>query len=376
MNDKFELSVVLPAQNEEQAIGKCLVEIKKIFTEYSIAGEIIVSDSSTDKTTNIAKSFGVKIIHHGQNGYGRALLHGFNHASGQFILMADADGSYDFKAIPNFLEEIKSKNLDLVIGNRFAGQIESRAMPILHRYLGRPIFSGLSFLLFGRQVSDIHCGMRIIKTNVLKKLDLKTQGMEFASEMIIKAFRQSLKLGELPINYHRRLGQSKLKSARDGWRHLRFMLLYSPNFLFLLPGIFMFIIGILTLALLYFKQLSIAGIVFQYHPMFIASLIVIIGYPLIIFSIFAKTYAVINLNEKDKLIEYGLKYWSLEKSLLVSSLPLLAGVLIFIIILYDWLATGLGELAATDSLIIGLTLIAIGIQTIFSSFMLSIIEIK
>ncbi len=376
MKNRPELSVVLPAQDEEKAIGQCLKQIKEVLAENSINGEIIVSDSSTDKTAEIAKSMGVKVICHGLNGYGRALLKGFNQASGQFIFMADADGSYDFRLIPDFLNEIKNKNLDLVIGNRFAGQIESNAMPTLHRYLGRIIFSNLSLLFFGQKVNDIHCGMRMIRANTLTKLNLKTSGMEFASEMIVKAFRQSLKLGQLPINYQPRLGQSKLKSARDGWRHLRFMLLYSPNFLFLLPGFIMFTLGIVTLVLLYFKKIALAGIVFQYHPMFVASLLVIIGYQLIIFSVFAKIYAHLNLNEKDDLIEYGLKHLSLEKSLLIGSIPLLAGILIFIVVLYDWLIAGLGELNAADSLIIGLTLIAVGTQTIFSSFMLSIIGIK
>ena len=217
--------------------------------------------------------------------------------------------------------------------------------------------------------------MRAIKTNNLKKLNLKTTGMEFASEMIIKALKNKLVIKQLPINYKKRIGISKLKTFSDGWRHLRFMLLYSPLFLFFIPGLILFLLGILSLFLFYFKNPIILGFTFYTHPMFLSSLLIIIGYQLIIFSVFAKTYAITHLEENSG-FEKFYKYITIEKASIFGFSISLIGLIIFMIIFYKWFKSGFGSLNEIKNSILALTLITLGIQTIFSSLMLSILGIK
>ena len=288
--------------------------------------------------------------------------------------MADSDGSYDFTEIPNFIKELNA-GYELVIGNRFKGKIEKGAMPFSHQHIGNPILSAVLRLFFKTKVHDSHCGMRAITKSTLEKLNLRTTGMEFASEMIIKAAKSRLKIKELPINYYKRKGFSKLKSFSDGWRHLRFMLLYSPLFLFFIPGIILFLLGLISMFLLYFDSLIIFGIQFQYHPMFLSSLLVIIGYQLIIFALFAKTYAITHLDNKP-IFNKIYKYITIEKASIFGLLLSLFGLVIYLTIFIKWLSTGFGALQEAKNSIVALTLIILGIQTIFSSFMLSILGIK
>ncbi len=370
-----EISIILPCRNEEAALDSCLTQIKEIIKKHALNAEIIVSDSSTDSSPEIAKKHKVKLIKHDKEGYGIAYLKAFSEAKGKYIFMADADGTYDFGEIPNFLSYLK-QNYDFVIGDRFKGKISPNAMPWNHRYIGNPILSFILRLFFKTKIHDVHCGMRAIKKEALKKLSLKTAGMEFASEMIIQAVKNHLKIKELPIDYYERKGVSKLRSLADGWRHLRFMLLYSPLYLFFLPGTILFIIGSISLIWLYLASPQILGIKFYYHPMFASSLFIIIGYQLIIFAIFAKSYAITHLEEKAKIVTSINKYITIEKASIVGIIITLAGVLIYIFIFTKWLRTSFGELQEVKNSIIALTLIIIGIQTIFSSFMLSILGIK
>lgn len=226
-NNNITLSVILPCHNEEEGLGDSIKQIKKIFVENQINGEIIVSDSSTDKSPEIAKELGVTLLKHNLLGYGRAYLEGFTVAQGEFLFLADPDGSYDFREIPKFLKYLKEDN-DFIIGNRFGGKIEKGAMPWSHKYIGNPLLSGLLRMFFQTNIRDIHCGMRAINKKALNNLNLKTTGMEFASEMLVEALGQGLKIKEVAINYHPRKGKSKLKPLVDGWRHLRLILLYSP----------------------------------------------------------------------------------------------------------------------------------------------------
>lgn len=341
-NDKPEISIILPCQNEADALGFCLRQIKKTLKTSNLNAEIIVSDSSSDKSPEIARSANAILIKHNKEGYGAAYLEAFKIAKGKYFFMADADGTYDFAQIPNFLEYLRNE-FDFVIGNRFAGKMEKGAMPFFHR-LGNPLLSGILRLFFGASIKDSHCGMRAISRKSLQKLDLQTTGMEFASEMVIKALKNNLKIKELPINYYKRKGRSKLKTFSDAWKHMRFMLLYSPLFLFFIPGIFMAVLG----ALLYFLG----------HPFF-SSLLVITGYQLVIFSAFAKTYAITHLKEKSEFMNKIYKYLTIEKAGLLGIMAVLLGILFYF-----------------SDPIIALTLALLGVQTIFSSFMLSILGIK
>lgn len=366
------ISVVLPCRNEEKAIGICINKIKEVFKKNKIDGEIIVSDSSSDNSAEIAEQLGTKVIKHNKVGYGNALLEGFKHTTGDIIVMGDCDDSYDFLELPDLLKALK--NNDMVIGRR--RYIQKGAMPLLHKFIGNPILSFLLRVFFKANIKDAHSGFRVIRKDELKKLRLKTTGMEFASEMIIKAIKNKLRIKEIPIHYYKRKGTSKLKSFSDGWKHLRFMLLYSPLFLFLIPGALLFLIGLISMLWMYVSSPKIFGIKLSYHPMFLSALLIIMGYQLIVFALFAKTYAITNLGENSFTVNLLNKYLTIERASSIGIIIILFGIIIFAIVFLKWIKTGFGELQEVKNSIIALTLISIGIQTIFSSFMLSILGIK
>jgi len=370
-----EISVILPCRNEEKALAFCLDRIKQAIRKNNLSAEIIVSDSSSDRSPEIAKKQEAILLKHDKEGYGRAYLEAFKIAKGKYIFMADADGTYDFSEIPNFIAELKKGN-DLVLGNRFGKKMEKEAMPFLHRYIGNPILSFTLRLFFKTNIRDSHCGMRAIKKESLGKLNLQTTGMEFASEMIIKALKNNLKISELPISYSPRRGESKMKSFSDGWKHLRFMLLYSPLFLFFIPGLVLFLLGGILFILLYFGAFEIFSIKLYYHPMFLAALLLITGYQLLIFSAFAKTYAITHLGEKNENLEKLFRYLTIERASITGILVFLLGIIIFLAIAISWIKSGFGDLNEMKNSILALVLIILGVQTIFSSFMLSILGIK
>lgn len=376
MNDKGpELSVIIPCLNEEQALGSCLDAAKKAIQKNRLKAEIIVVDNgSTDNSREIAKEKDVILVHEQETGYGLAYLKGFEIAKGKYLFLADADDSYDFGEIARFIAFLEN-GYDFVIGNRFKGRIEKAAMPWSHKYIGNPILSGISRLFFGTKIHDVHCGMRAITKEALEKLRLKTKGMEFASEMVILAGKKRLKIKELPIDYYRRKGRSKLRSFADGWRHLRFMLLYSPFFLFFIPGTTLLLLGLISMLGIYSGALSFLGIKFQYHPMFLSALFIITGYQLIIFALFAKSYAIIHLGD-DPIFNRLYRYVTIEKASIVGIVTVLLGIFIYIKIFLRWTSSGFGALNEVKNSIVALTLIIAGIQTIFSSFMLSILGIK
>ena len=376
-----QFSIILPCRNEEKALHYCLNQIKQVLHQNNLKAEIIISDSSTDKSPEIAKQFAndnpnlnLKLIKHNKEGYGNAYLEAFKHVTTPYIFMADADQTYDFNEIPNFLAALKQNN-DFIIGNRFAHKLEPKAMSFSHKYIGNPILTFLLRLFYKTKIKDCHCGMRAIKTESLEKLKLQTTGMEFASEMIIKALKNNLKIKQLSIHYKERIGKSKLNTIKDGWRHLRFMLLYSPLFLFFIPGLTLFLIGVITLLIFYFTNPTILGFTFYLHPMFLSSLLVITGYQLIIFSIFAKTYAINHLNEKSPL-EKLYKYITIGKASVLGILIFILSAIIYIGILIRWINSDFSSLNEIKNLILALTLSVIGVQTVFSSFMLSILGIK
>ena len=374
-DQKPEISVILPCRNEEEGIGICIESIEQVFEENVINGEIIVSDSSTDNSVGIAGKYNVKIVKHDKEGYGIAYLEGLKAAEGNHIFMADADGTYDFRQIPEFLKYL-NQGFDFVIGNRFKGEIETGAMPWLHRHVGNPILSFLFRVFFKSKLRDIHCGMRAITKKGLDRLNLRTTGMEFASEMVTKAIKRKLKTKELPINYYVRRGESKLRSFADGWRHLRFMLLYSPLYLFLFPGIMLFILGQVSMAWLYWGDPTLFGIRFYYHPMFLSSVFMMLGYQMIFFSLFAKTYAITHLGEESPKFQLLFKYLTIEKASVAGVLLALTGLSIYVNIFVAWVQSDFSALQKVKTSIVALTLIALGAQTVFSSFMLSILGIR
>lgn len=370
-----EISIILPCLNEEKALGSCIDKIREVIHKNKLDAEIIVSDNgSTDRSCEIASEKRITLVHERERGYGAAYLRGFDTARGQYIFMADADGTYDFEEIPKFINELKA-GYEFVIGNRFQGKMEKGAMPWAHKYIGNPVLAAILRIFFRTRIHDTHCGMRALTKEAVTRLKLKTTGMEFASEMIVEALKKGLKIRELPINYHARRGDSKLQPAADGWRHLRFMLLYSPRFLFLYPGITLFTLGLVALLLLYFDLLTILGVQLYYHPMFPAALLTITGYQLIIFGLFARTYAITHLEEKAGFGKLY-KYITIEKAGIAGIVMGIIGVVIYVLILFKWLKTGFGPLNEVKNSILALTLVTIGIQTVFSGFMLSILGIR
>lgn len=376
-----EISIILPCLNEEEAISSCLLEIQKAIKEYSLAVEVIVVDNnSKDKTAEIVKNVQLNfpeliLVREEREGYGLAYLKGMSIAKGKYIFMADGDGSYNFLEINLYIAKF-NEGFDLVVGNRFSGKMGKYSMSWSHRYIGNPFLSFLVRFFFRVKINDIHCGARAISRVALDKINLHTGGMEFASEMIIKASRQKLKITEVPIVYRPRIGKSKLHSLTDAWRHIRFILLYSPLFLFLLPGLILLFVGIFFMGLFYFSNPVLFGVPLYVHPLFFFSIMVILGYQLILFSGFSKIYAITHLGDSNHRIEKIFQWLTIEKAGLVGILMALMGAIIYILIFINWVASGYSSLDEIKNSVVALTLLVIGIQTFFSAFMFSILGIK
>jgi hypothetical protein len=287
--------------------------------------------------------------------------------------MGDADGTYDFDDVPTFVAKLKEGN-DLVVGSRFAGTILPGAMPWLHRYIGNPVLTGILGVFFGQRVSDAHCGMRALTREANERMRLRTTGMEYASEMIAMAIRNGLKVAELPIIYRPREGESKLRSFRDGWRHLRFMLLLSPTPLFLAPGLLMVALGLAGLALLLPGPVRIGAMSFDFHFMFVASALAILGVQLVVLGLAAKAFARAELHVSDRWLAFLDRWFTLERGLLIGAAVLAAGIGVNAWILLDWLQAGRGTLFAVRPALVGLTLLVVGAQLVFGSFFISVVR--
>ena len=377
MNENsVEVSVVIPSLNEEKTIGVCIEKVKKVFEEYNIKGEIIVADNSTDRTPEIARSLGAKVVTPDKRGYGYAYLYGFRYAKGKYIVIGDADNTYDFLEMPKLLEPLKKGEADLVIGSRFRGQILDGAMPWLHKYIGNPVLTWFLNFFFKAGVSDAHSGFRAFTREALEKMKLRCHGMEFASEMIIRAVWAGLRIKEVPITYYPRQAESKLHSFRDGWRHLKFMLLYAPSYLFVLPGMFLFILG-MALVLLISVGLSKFGYInLGIHSMIASSLLAIAGYQLIFMGLAGKVYRAKMDMPNDRIVEFLTKRLSLEKGATIDLLIFLVGFVYTAYLIWKWIDSGFKSLPMLNQDVLAFTLLVIGLQTVFYSFFLSMLSEK
>ena len=372
----LDVSIILPSKNEESTIEICLNKIKEVFKKENIKGEIIVSDSSTDRTSIIAKKLGARLISPSTEGYGSAYMAGFAAARGKYIIMGDADDTYDFNEMPKLLKPLKEDKTDLVLGSRIKGRIMPNSMPWHHKYIGNPSLSFILNLFFGADISDAHSGFRAITREALGRLDLHTTGMEFASEMLVQAVKKHLRIIEVPIHYYPRKTKSNLSSFSDGWRHLRFMLLYSPNYLFVIPGFIMFLLGLLMLITLLQGPITILGFKFDLHPMVFASLLAIVGFQVLIMGLFTKTYAASShLDEETRSVKLIYKYFSLERASVLGIIMIVIGVILSFDIIYSWFMSNFGPLFEVRRAIFSSTLIILGVQTIFSAFFLSILAL-
>jgi glycosyltransferase involved in cell wall biosynthesis/putative flippase GtrA len=373
-----EISIVLPCLNEEEAIGGCIDSIKEIIAERGLSAEIVVVDNaSTDRSAEIARAHGARVVYQPVRGYGNAYLKGFAEARGKYIVMADADNTYDFHEIEAFVEPLR-QGYDLVMGNRFSGRMAKGAMTWSHRYIGNPLLSGLLNLFFHTGVRDAHCGMRAFKVEAYRSMRLQTGGMEFASEMVINAAKAGLKITERSIAYHPRVGNTKLRTVRDGWRHLRFLLLYSPTHLFLIPGAVLMLIGLIVLSVLLPGPFPLFGHDWDVHTMILASVITLIGLQVISLGLFARFFSLTEEldGERDQLLRWLTKWFSLERGLLVGAVIFGLGVVIDSVILVKWIAANFGPLNEVRPAIFATTLIAVGTQIMFGSFFLSFLQFR
>jgi len=369
-----DVSVIIPSLNEEKSIRICIEKVKKVFREYNMDGEIIVSDNSTDRTPEIARSLGAKVITPDKRGYGYAYLYALKYARGKYIIIGDADNTYDFLEIPKLLEPLKKGEADLVIGSRFKGKILPGAMPWLHKYIGNPILTWFLNVFFKAGVSDAHSGFRAFTREALEKIKLRCHGMEFASEMIIEAVRRGLRIKEVPITYYPREGESKLSSFRDGWRHLKFMLLQTPKHLYYIPGFFMFIFGLSLVILMNLTTVRIGHVVLGVNSIIAGSLLAIVGYQVIFLGLFSSIYGHSKgYLELDRLTRFISERISLEKGATIGLAVFIAGFLYALSLIIKWIQSGFKELPEVNQSILGLTLLVIGLQTIFFSFFLSML---
>lgn len=378
-SNELEVSVVMPCLNEAETLEVCIRKAQQFFREYTIDGEIIIADNgSTDGSQAIATQMGVRLVNVETKGYGAALMGGIAAAQGQFIIMGDADDSYDFTDLSPFVEKLR-QGYDLVMGNRFEGGIKPRAMPPLHRYLGNPVLSGLGCLFFRAPVKDFHCGLRGFSKSSIMGLDLQTTGMEFASEMVIKATLHGLRITEVPttLSPDGRSRAPHLRSWRDGWRHLRFMLLYSPDWLFIIPGLILSGLGFFLLLALVSGPVQIGSLHFDTHYMVLGSLLSLLGVQVISLGVYARVYALTErFQEHDSLVKGLLKWFNLERGSILGGVIFLVGLIINLGIVYDWVNVGFGGQTRLREAILAMTLMVIGAQTVFSSFFLSVLGIE
>jgi len=353
---EVDVSVIIPTLNEQETIGTCIQKVKEVFRKYSIRGEIIVSDSSTDRTPEIARALGAIVVKPDKRGYGYAYRFTFKHSRGKYIVMGDGDDTYDFLEMYKLLEPLMMGEADLVIGSRFKGRIEKGAMPWLHKWIGNPVLTRFLNMFFKAGISDAHSGFRAIRRDALEKLDLRADGMEFASEMIVEACKKGLRIKEVPVNYYRRRkNESKLRSFHDGWRHMKFMLLNAPNWLFMYPGAAIFLIGVVLVSSALFR-INI-GYLPGMHSMIAGSLLIVTGYQIIFFGLFAKIRSGSNLP----------RILTLEKGALL----FISGLIYALTLIIQWIMSGFQQLPSLEHDIITFTLISLGLETYFSAFMLS-----
>jgi glycosyltransferase involved in cell wall biosynthesis len=372
--EEITVSVVIPCLNEEGNIEHCVRVALDVMEAHGLQGEVVVADNaSDDRSAELASAAGARVVHEPRRGYGSAYLAGFNAARGRYLVMADADLTYDFNEIPRFVALLED-GAELVMGDRM-DNIQPGAMPWLHRYVGNPVLTGVLNLFFRTGVSDAHCGMRALRRDVLPRLDLRTTGMEFASEMVIRAAKEKLDIREFPIEYHPRGGESKLSSFRDGWRHLRFLLVHSPTHLFVIPGAVMSVLGLVAALTVVFR-LEIFGRAWDLHAMIGGALLLIIGTQVIGLGLCAHAYGTYFMGDRDPWFDRMRARFRLEHGLILGGVVTLTGVSVGVAIVITWINRGFGELSEQRFAILAAALMIVGIQVFFTSFLLSILGLR
>ena len=385
MPEPIELTILMPCLNEAETLASCIQKARVGLERAGVRGEILVADNgSTDGSVAIAEKLGARVVHVREKGYGSALRGGIEAARGQWVVLGDADDSYDFSRIEGFVQKFR-EGCDLVMGCRLpsgGGTIAPGAMPWKNRWIGNPSLSFIGRLFFHCPARDFHCGLRGITKAAYNRLELKTTGMEFASEMVIKATLKSLRIAEVPITLHRD-GRSRpphLKPWRDGWRHLRFMLLFSPRWLFTWPGLALLLLGVALAVPLCFGPVHIGRVQFDTNTLLVAGMMTIVGFQVIFFGLFTKLYCVARgLLPDNPQLRRVLALFSLERGIVAGLIIAAAGLGFLAAAILKWRAAGFGIISYPESLrlvIPAVTCMMLGVQTLFSSFFLSILELK
>ena len=382
MDPSVEVSILMPCLNEAETLGRCIAKAMTAIEAGGFSGEVIVADNgSTDGSQQIARELGARVVDVATKGYGAALQGGIIEAKGRYVIMGDADDSYDFSRTAPFIALLRAGN-DLVMGNRFLGGIRPGAMPPLHRYLGNPVLTTIGRIFFRSPCGDFHCGLRGFRRDAILSLNLRATGMEFATEMVVKATMQRLRITEVPTTLEP-AGRSRpphLRSWRDGWRHLRFLLMYSPRYLFLLPGFLLVLVGAALGVLLLPGPRRIGAVSLDVNTLLFASAGIVMGIQLMLFWLFARVFSTTEgLLPPDAGLERLFKYFTLESGLVVSGVALLAGLGLAIASVGEWQAVAFGHLDPEHTLrrvIPAVLLMILGVQGIFSSFFLSILGLR
>ena len=380
--EKVELTILMPCLNEAETLEICINKASRFLSNHNIVGEILIADNgSTDGSQEIAERNGARVVAIAQKGYGSALIGGIENALGEYIIMGDADDSYDFSNLMPFVEKLR-EGYELVMGNRFKGGIAKGAMPPLHKYLGNPVLSTIGKIFYRSDINDFHCGLRGFQKEAISKLNLQTSGMEFASEMVVKSTLHKLKMAEVPttLSPDGRSRPPHLRSWRDGWRHLKFLLIHSPRWLFLYPGLFFFIVGLILMSVLTLSPFSIGHVIFDVNTLLYGAMFAILGVQLTSFSIFSKVYSmnVGIIPKEDKFIK-RISAFSLEAGIITGLFFFLLGLGTSIYAISFWGGENFGPLDHERIMRItipSITSIVIGVQIIFSSFYLYTFEVK
>ena len=380
MNEQYELTILMPCLDESETLAVCIGKAKTFLEKSGVRGEIVIADNgSTDGSQQIARENGARVVNVPEKGYGAALIGGCNDALGKYVIMGDADDSYDFLHLMPFVEKLR-EGYDLVMGNRFLGGIEPGAMPPLHRYLGNPVLSFIARLFFPCKIGDY--GLRGYNREAILSLGLVTTGMEYASEMVVKATLNHLKIAEVPTTL-KKDGRSRaphLRSWSDGWRHLKFLLMHSPNWLFMYPGLILFFVGLLLTVVLSFGNIQIGSVGLGVHTLMYAAAGMMVGVNLVMFSLFVRSYAqVTGFIPTEGKLDRWLEETTTEKGVIVGVLLFLAGVVVTIAAFCIWGNTGFGGLSPDVMMRItipAMLLIVVGIEIIFASFFIGILHIK
>lgn len=364
------LTVVMPTLNEEAGIEECITRVKSAVVELGVPTEIVVSDSSTDRTPEIAREMGARVVEPDRDGYGYAYQYGFDHARGEYIAMGDADTTYDFEQLPRLYREVADGGADLVLGSRFAGEIRDGAMPPLHQYVGNPALTAFLNFFYDTSVSDAHSGFRVFTAEALERMSLRSTGMEFASEMVMAAGAEGLEVAEVPITYYEREGEATLDSFQDGWRHVKFMLVNAPGQLFSLPGVTMCVVGT-VLMLVATLGIELVGQPLGIHSLIGGSLLTLVGFQVGTFGVLSDIATDPVQRPQDRVTRLIREEFTLERGIGVGLVLLAFGATVAGQMLFRWVSSGFDVLPLVTGDILAFTTILLGVQTVFNSFFAS-----